>query len=317
MVWKVEWDGDFVVGGDGARRLTPNFKLREFRFDGEVRVHRELVSSLQLLRNRFARGIGIRAVDADGLGAKVEGTTTDELLEAADALEAHKLFSKAEQTGDSLVQVRIVGPGNVPEVGLGQALESAFEVTSGFETSGDKFQQVTGNFDGAGLSFGPAQVNFKTGTLTPMFEKFVEADEAALAACFTDADDWEEWQQVLAMTSHSEQVAWANAISTGSRLADVMQPWKGYLQAVGRVPKFREIMVEHILREYGAKLLKAAGFLQLLCPDIPLDHLRCFCSLYDLVVQQGSLNRAADAIRGRIETDQPNDQFELVRIAVE
>jgi hypothetical protein len=317
MVWKVEWDDDFVVGGDGARRLTPNFKLREFWFDGHIRVHRELVSSLQLLRNRFARGIGVRGVDADGLGATIAGTPTDQLLAAADALEAHSLFNLAERVGDSSVHVRIADPGDVREVGLEQALESAFEVTSGFETSGDKFQQVTGNFDGAGLSFGPAQVNFGTGTLQPMFEKFAAADRAALAACFTDADDWEEWQRVLAMPSREDQVAWANGISTGTRLADVMQPWKGYLQAVGRVPEFREVMVEHILREYGRKLLKAAGFLQSLRPDIPIDHMRCFCSLYDLVVQQGSLNKAADAIRARIADDPPADQFDLVRIAVE
>jgi hypothetical protein len=317
MVWKVEWDGNFVVGGDGARRLTPNFKLREFRFDGAIRVHRELVSSLQLLRNRFARGIGVRGVDADGLGATIEGAPTDGLLAAADALEAHSLFSLAERQGDNSVHVRIADPRDVREVGLEQALESAFEVTSGFETSGDKFQQVTGNFDGAGLSFGPAQVNFSTGTLQPMFEKFAAADRDALAACFTDPDDWEEWQRVMAMPSRDEQVAWANGISTGTSLANVMQPWKGYFQAVGRAPKFREIMVEEILRKYGRKLLRAAGFLQALCPDIRMDHLRCFCSLYDLVTQQGSLDKAADAIRARIAENPPVDQFDLVRIAVE
>jgi ribonucleoside-diphosphate reductase beta chain len=37
-------------------------------------------------------------------------------------------------------------------------------VTAGFETSGDPYLQVPGNFDGAGLSFGPLQANFKTGT---------------------------------------------------------------------------------------------------------------------------------------------------------
>jgi hypothetical protein len=206
MVWKVEWDGNFVVGGDGARRLTPNFKLREFRFDGAIRVHRELVSSLQLLRNRFARGIGVRGVDADGLGATIEGAPTDGLLAAADALEAHSLFSLAERQGDNSVHVRIADPRDVREVGLEQAL-------------------------GAGLSFGPAQVNFSTGTLQPMFEKFAAADRDALAACFTDPDDWEEWQRVMAMPSRDEQVAWANGISTGTSLANVMQPWKGYFQS--------------------------------------------------------------------------------------
>jgi hypothetical protein len=76
-------------------------------------------------------------------------------------------------------------------------------------------------------------------------------------------------------------------------------------------------MVEEILRKYGRKLLRAAGFLQALCPDIRMDHLRCFCSPYDLVTQQGSLDKAADAIRARIAENPPVDQFDLVRIAVE
>ncbi len=317
MVWQVDWEGDFVVGGDGARRLTPNFRLREFRSNGRVRVHRELVSALQLMRNRHGRSITVRSVDDDGLGAVVAGGSEDMLMSSARALEAHALFDAVRAVGDDTVRVRIRAPDARTEIGLEQALESAFEVTSGFETSGDKFQQVTGNFDGAGLSFGPAQVNFKTGTLPPLFEKFARADGAALAACFPDEDDWAEWQQVLAMPAWREQVAWANAISTGPGLSDVMEPWKGYLRAVGRVTQFRQIMVEHLLREYGAKLLRAAGFLKALRPDIALDHLRCFCSLYDLVVQQGSLDRAADQIRARVEREQPADQFALVRIAVE
>ena len=64
------------------------------------------------------------------------------------------------------------GAGQLPPIDLEQALETAFSVTSAFETAGDKFQQVTGNFDGAGLSFGPAQVNFGTGTLVPLFRAF-------------------------------------------------------------------------------------------------------------------------------------------------
>ena len=48
-MWTVNWDGDFVVGGDGNQRLTPAFRLKEFRHaDGSVRVHRELVSLVQV-----------------------------------------------------------------------------------------------------------------------------------------------------------------------------------------------------------------------------------------------------------------------------
>ncbi len=316
MVWSVDWDGAFVVGGDGGRRLTPNFRLREFRrADGSVRVHRELVSALQLLRNRFGRGISVVRVGDDGLAAVIAGSPVDELLVAANDLEEHHLFEEAARDGDNL-RVRIPEPARLPPIGLEQALETAFSVTSGYETSGDKFQQVTGNFDGAGLSFGPAQVNFKTGTLEPLFEKFRQADEATLRACF-DGEDYDEWQAVLALSSWQQKVAWADTISAGSRKADVAQPWKGYLQAVGRVEAFRAIMVEEILRKYGRKLLDDLARLRRICPVVEIDHLRCLCSLYDVAIQQGGLKKAESEIRARVERERPRDQFALVRIAVE
>jgi len=316
MVWNVKWDEGFIVGGDGNRRLTPNFRLKEFKSEtGNIRVHRELVSALQMLRQHFGRSISVSKTDDDGLGALIAGRSVTRLLAAADRVKAHHLFEEVEQQGDK-VHLRIPDPDHLPEIELEQALETAFSVTSGFETSGDRFQQVTGNFDGAGLSFGPVQWNFKSNTLVPLFRKFQEKDEAALRACFTDEIDYDEWLEVLDLPV-AQQIEWANDISTGRGGHDVVQPWKGYLQAVGRVEKFRAIMVEQALRKYGARLLKSVKYLQDLQPDVQIDHLRCLCSLYDLVIQQGSLNKARKAIEDRVKQENPRDQFQLVGIAVE
>jgi hypothetical protein len=312
----VDWDGDFVVGGDGTRRLTPNFRLKEFRTpDGSVRVHRELVSALQLLRDRFARPLTIRETEADGLAAVVAGEPAAQLQGAAEAMKARGTFAAVEQRADG-VRVAIPGAGELPAIELEQALETAFSVTSAFETAGDKFQQVTGNFDGAGLSFGPAQVNFGTGALVPLFRAFKDADEAALRRCFSDRDDYEDWLRVMELPV-AEQIAWANSITTGRGGHDVVEPWKGYFQAVGRVSRFREIMVERILRDYGARMARAITALERLKPGIHIDHLRCICSLYDLVVQQGSLDKAWSAIEARVNRERPQDQFALTKIAVE
>ena len=316
MVWNVTWDKGFIVGGDGNRRQTPSFRLKEFQSEsGSVRVHRELVSALQMLRGRLGKSISVRKTDEDGLGAKLVGRSVTELLAAAEGVKAHRLFDQVKEQGDE-VHVRIPNPDRLPEIELEQALETAFSVTSGFETSGDKFQQVTGNFDGAGISFGPVQWNFKSKTLAPLFRKFEETDETALRACFTDEVDYEEWLKVLDLPV-DQQIEWANNISTGRGGHDVVQPWKGYLQAVGRVEKFRAIMVEQALRKYGARLLEAVKYLQGLKPGIEIDHLRCLCSLYDLVIQQGSLNKARQAIETRVKQENPQDQFQLVGIAVE
>ena len=316
MIWSVEWDGGFVVGGDGNCRLTPSFRLKEFQnAAGTVRVHRELVSALQMLRERYGKSLAIRSTDADGLGARIAADSVTDLLRAADGVRAHHLFKDVVQEGD-VIHVTIPDPAHLPDIALAQALESAFSVTSSFETSGDRFQQVSGNFDGAGLSFGPAQWNFKSGTLVPLFRAFEHGDAEPLRACFRDPIDYEEWQRVLGRPV-AEQIGWADSISTGRGKQEVAEPWRGYLQAVGRVRGFRAIMVEEALRAYGARLLAAVKYLQGLTPEIEIDHLRCFCSLYDLVIQQGGLDKVHQEIEARVLKARPGNQFDLVRIAVE
>jgi hypothetical protein len=312
-MWSVDWDGEFVVGGDGNTRLTPAFRLKEFRrADGTVRVHRELVSALQLLRERLGRALSVRRTDPDGLGAMVASAPLADLQRAATSVRERGVFADVADDADGL-RVRV--PAESPSLTIDQALETAFSVTAGFETAGDKFQQVTGNFDGAGLSFGPAQVNFGTGTLPPLFRAFEAADRESLRRCFTDADDYSDWQQILSRP-RAEQIRWADSITTGRGRHDVADPWKSYFQAVGRVPAFREITVETILREYGGKVARAIGQLRQRS-NIAIDHLRCICALYDLVVQQGSLDKAMSAIDARLAAERPTTQFELVRIAVE
>jgi hypothetical protein len=315
-VWSVDWEGGFVVNGDGSRRLTPSFRLKEFkRPDGTVRVHRELVSSLQLLRDRFDKSVSVRRTEADGLSAVVSGEPLAELLHTAAAMRERGLFESVAAHDDG-VRVRIPAPGNLPPIDLEQALETAFLVTSAFETAGDKFQQVTGNFDGAGLSFGPAQVNFGSGTLIPLFRKFKAADDSALRSCFTDEDDYDDWLRVMDLPI-AEQVAWANSVSAGRGGHDVVEPWRSYFRAVGRVDLYREIMVESVLTDYGGKMARALRALQRLKPELGIDHLRCICSLYDLVVQQGSLDTAWSAIQERVRRENPQDQFRLTQLAVE
>ena len=88
----------FVGGGDGNRRLTPSFRLKEFRKpDGSVRVHRELVSALQLLRDRFGKSLSLKGTNADGLTAIVAGEPAAELLAAAEALRDRRVFESASR----------------------------------------------------------------------------------------------------------------------------------------------------------------------------------------------------------------------------
>lgn len=314
-MWAVNWDGEFVVGGEDNLRLTPAFRVKEFRDGGgAIRVHRELVSALQLLRDKLGRPLSIARVISNGRGAVVSCDRPDDVRAAARGLCARRVFVTFEPVSDGF-HVEIPDT-SLPPVGLDQALETAFSVTAAFETAGDRFQQITGNFDGAGLSFGPAQVNFKSETLQPLFAKFRAADEGALRACFADPDDYNDFQRILA-SPVSAQLAWASSISTGRGSHDVAEPWKGYFQAVGRVPLFREITAENILRNYGGRAARAIRALEDLKPGVKITSLRSLCALYDLVVQQGSLDKAWDAIKARVARENPTNQDQLVRIAVE
>ncbi len=315
MVWNIDWENEFIVEGANNTRLTPNFRLREFRnASGRLFIHWELVSVMQILRSRYAGSITVVQVLEDGLSVIVNSVNTERLHEEAKVLEGLQLFLTSE-LNDKGILLTINPPESLPPITLENALETAFSVTSSFETSGDRFQQVTGNFDGAGLSFGPAQWNFGTNTLDPLLKKFIVADADAFRGCFTDYDDYLEIRDIIGSTTN-QQVRWGNSISTGRNNASVVQPWKGYFQALGRTEAFKAVMVTEALRVYGAKALKEVNYLQSLVDDVSISHLRCICAIYDLVIQQGSLSKAKRNIEEQVALTKPSNERELVEIAL-
>lgn len=322
MAKGLKYEDDYLIGGPARVKVSPNFALSEYAgADGRVRVHRELVSAVQLLRDTLGAPLRIVGVaPAHSLGRGLEGrfvwlaaNDTAALEKAATRLMREGDLARVETRGDHLY-VEIPDPERPPAMVAERALDRAIAVTAGFETSGDPYLQVTGNFDGAGLSFGPLQVNFKTGTLQELFRRLQARDEARLRACFGAL--WPEWLQVLRLPSRAGQVAWADARSRGARKADFEAGWKTALQTVGREPAFRAEMLRYAYDTYGRKLVVALAWLRGLTP-IPIRNFRCLAALYDLCVQQGSLDRAHAAIRRRVEREQPRDEFHLTRIAVE
>lgn len=318
----LKYQDDYLIGGPARVWVTPNFMLSEYAgADGKVRIHRELVGSIQVLRNSLGAPLGIAGVaPASGLGKGLEGRFVWLKADDMAALEtaARQLmkdghFIRVEPRG-KLLYVEMPDPANLPAMAPEKALDQAIAVTAGFETSGDPYLQVTGNFDGAGLSFGPLQTNFKTGTLQELFRRFQARDEIRLRACFGPL--WPEWQRVLALPSRAKQVAWADALSKGPSKADFAANWKAALQAVGSDPVFRAEMLRYAYDTYGRKLIVALAWLRGLQP-LRIGNFRCLAALYDLCVQQGSLDKAHDAIRRRVQREQPADEFQLTRIAVE
>lgn len=322
MPVRFKYARDFIIGGPGAAQLTPSFQLREYaRHDGTIYIHRELAGAIQVLRDAVGMPLQIDSVlPAEGLGAGLEGrfvwvtaARLAEVQKSASRLAQEGHFRQVEVRGERLY-LEMPDPAALPALRPELAIANALRVTAAFETSGDPFQQVTGNFDGAGLSFGPLQVNLKTGTLQELFRRFEARNGPALQACFGVL--WPAWQAMLRLPSRAKQIAWADALSRGGRKTDFDPAWKAALQAVGRTPDFYAETLAYAYDVYGRKLIAALSWLHGLKP-IRIDNLRCLASLYDLCVQQGSLDKARDAIRARVEREGPADQFALTRIAVE
>ena len=322
MARGLRFDNDYLVGGPARAWVTPNFLLSEYAAaDGSIYVHRELLAAVQLLRDALGRSVDIAAVTpSGGLGAGLAGRFAwvragdpQNVVNAAQALLRDATLERVETRGER-VYLQIPDPTQLPPLVPERALERAIRVTAAFETSGDPYLQVTGNFDGAGLSFGPIQVNFGTGTLQAMFRRYQARDATALRRCFGDL--WDEWQRVMALPSRRQQVAWADALSRGRNKAGFDPVWTAALQAVGNTSAFRDETLRYAYDVYGRKLIAALSWLNGACP-VRIGNFRCLAALYDLCVQQGSLNKAHDAIRRRIAAEQPTDEFQLTRIAVE
>ena len=299
--------------------IAPNFTLRELaRQDGSYFIHPNLILTVQEIRNFIGQTVNIVKVGEGGQGARgfcvsIRAGDISELERACAGFLQQGMISKFHQDSDSLFLEALSSP--TETISLEDALDTAFYVTSGFETSGDPFQKVTGNFDGAGLSFGPSQVNFKTGTLVRLFRRLELVDTGKLQACFTVKAHWDEWHGLWDKPA-KEQISWGDNQSTGNRKQDVKDPWRGYLKKVGQVPAFRKEMIAFNKDIYGNKLRRALEWLQGVWPQ-PITDLRCFCSLYDLCTQQGSLDKAHSQIKDRISREKPKKQREVVQIAVE
>lgn len=323
MATSIKYEKDFIVGGAPTTVLTPDFRLGEFlRADGTVFIHRELVSGLQLLRESYNAPITIANVDppanlapaAPGLAVLVAAQDLSALRQKAEQLQKSGYFQRVETMADQLY-LEIPDPNNLPAISPQLAFDCGVRVTAAFETSGDPFQQVTGNFDGAGLSFGPIQCNLLTGTLQELFRRMRGENDARLRRCFANEADYLAFWKILD-GSRSAAVSWADQLSRGRNKHDFAEPWKGYLQAVGRDELFRRVMLRYAYDKYGKLLMSALAFARGLSP-LRIDNLRCLAALYDMGVQQGSLHQAHSQIIKRVQAEQPQDQFALTRIMVE
>lgn len=145
-------------------------------------------------------------------------------------------------------------------------LETALEITGDFETEGDPWTQVTGNFDGEGASLGILQWNFGQNSIQPLIRKaqlhvlkkycpkyWKPIWDAANSEGVSGTDDW-------------------NLRAMNSEL-------KAYLGS----PEFKDIQTEACGAKGEIAKRAAAGFYR---RDLTVQE---FCFFFDIVVQSGSM----------------------------
>ena len=121
------------------------------------------------------------------------------------------------------------------------ALEKAILLTASFEGSG--YVNVTGNFDGAGLSIGIFQWNIGQGTLQPMLKQFFDNNPDLAKRIFGG-----NYRSVVNMLSASKsaQMDWARSINNGKKL---QTEWYNLFISLCKTSQFQKIQRE-AMKEY-------------------------------------------------------------------
>jgi hypothetical protein len=313
----ITYDGQMIIKANSRSRLTPNFRASEYYGkDDSIYIHRDLVAGVQVLRD-LVGPLSIASVKprsiAKGHGVTVKATDKAALLKAAKALKAQGHFFAVEQLGSSIVLLT-VSPTARPIKPV-FAFDTGLQVVANYETTADPYSQVTGNFDGAGISFGIIQFNFLSGTLQELFRLFRSADSAALQNCFRRESSYAElWRAVDG--SVPKAVHWGNSISIGASKHKVAKAWTSDLTRVGRIEHFRLIQMEFAYDKYGRQLMSTIAYLQGLT-GLKIRNHRCLTALFDMCIQQGGYHKAAREIAQRVKREAPADELALTHIAVE
>ena len=159
--------------------------------------------------------------------------------------------------------------------------EKTLGMTAFFETSNgypECYGITAGNWDGAGLSHGVLQYNFKTGSLQPLWT-YMNTSHNQLCRDIFGAD-YQEWVDHI-NADFTTQTTWANAITDQTNKHRTIEPWNTYFFNLGTSePSIaKQVEMSASWRVNAEKWFKNLG----------LFSRRGFALLFDISVQMGRL----------------------------
>ncbi len=185
------------------------------------------------------------------------------------------------------------------------ALTGAFETSVGIP---ECFAEVSGDFDGQGLSFGALQWNFGQDSLQPLLKEMIKSRPDMMESIFQG-----NYRVLLAVleSDKSELMAFARSIQNPITFS-LYEPWRGMFKSLGRREEFQKIQLRH-----SSKIFRAALNL---CREYELWSERAVALMFDIKVQNGTISRLVRALIQadfeRLPTQMPPEAREIEKMRI-
>lgn len=181
------------------------------------------------------------------------------------------------------------------------AIQKAINISASFEGNG--YTNITGNFDGQGLSLGIIQWNIGQGSLQPLLNSFVNKHNNQAKEIF--GDNYATLVKAL-QGSKQDQMKWAKSINDNRNR--IKPDWKAQLIAMCNTKEFQEIqnkaMVKTINKAYS------------IASDFNLKSERGLALAFDIAVQNGGFTKErTKLIQQKIKKGNLSEQEALKVIA--
>jgi len=164
--------------------------------------------------------------------------------------------------------------------------DSAFNVTSWFETGGEMFQTVSGNWDKQGMSFGPLQHNVGTCTLQCLLR---EIPTDILKEIFSS--DYDEVFDILITPIKTAYQLNHVATKWNDERNRLLLKWTNYFKALGKYPEVQQAIMNSA-KKYADAAQELAEWLK----EGDKPTVREYCLAYDICVQNGGIGTSVRAL---------------------
>jgi len=163
------------------------------------------------------------------------------------------------------------------------SLRNTILLNTGFFEGDDGYSNISGNFDGQGISFGILQYNFGQETLQPILRAYYNGKEEDLIYCFGQNKS-DTLKNVVFNCSTTEQISWGDSISTSN--GNVKTEWSTPFKALGKLSACISLQ-----RSYASSYVDRAAYLAKKCG---ISSTQGYACLFDFSVVKWGLGSLLD-----------------------